>query len=116
MTGMANRAGKSVLNVPAMFDEAAVLNDLIQVVAFCAERVRAYTRAHGAGRIQVGSREEVLDGASWSPSDSGGSGNSGRDLAHLIAAFKNVRVDRSMRTAGSCAARLATIIAAVTVG
>lgn len=98
VSGVACGAGKAIIDVPRMFAEACICHDLIQVVTLSAKRIRTID-----AEIRIG--EEVVDQLARR-----------RRLAEFIAALKNVRPLRAMRTIRSQAAKFAIVIAVVAIG
>src|SRR5436305_11866898 len=98
MRRVAGGAGESVIDMKRMLAEAAICNQLCEIVAFRAHRVRAIRR-----RIENRIGEQIRD--------SGSRGRSGRNLAELVAALQQVQELRPMRPVGTGSAELAIVIA-----
>ena len=95
---MAGGTGEAIINVPAMFAETCVRQDLIEVVALPAQGIGPVNR-----EIRIG--KKVCHPLSRS-----------RSLAQLVATLQNVEEFRSVRAIGSSAAKFPIVIAVVAVG
>lgn len=98
MRGVADRAGKAVVyHMAAVLTETCVRRDLIQVVAFAAKRVRS---VYAEVRIGKEIRDQLT--GRWC-------------LAELIPALQNMRPLGTVRTVRARSAKLAVVVAVVTI-
>src|SRR6266513_234602 len=95
--GVAGGAGKAIINMTRVLTEAGVRENLIQVVALGAQRIRA---VHG----QIRTRKQVGDQLPrrWS-------------LAEFIVTLQQVQIFRAMRAVGAVAAEFAIVITVMAV-
>lgn len=96
--GVANRAGKAIVNhMAGMLTETCIRRNLTQVVTFAAKRVRSVY-------AEVWVRKEIGDQLTGR-----------RCLAELVTALQNVRPLRTVWAVRACPAELAIVVAVVTI-
>jgi len=95
---VANRAGKSVVDVASVLAEASIAHDAGQVVTLGAKGIVA-------SRSQIGREIQVHDRLTR-----------GVRLAHIIAALQDMYVLRAVRAVRPCAAEFPVIIAVMAIG
>ena len=97
MCGVAGRARKPIINMSRVLAEAGIRENLIQIMALGAQRVRPI---HG----QIWAREQVSNQLAGR-----------RGLAEFIVTFEQVQILRSVRTVRAAAAEFPIVVAVVAV-
>ncbi len=110
MCCVARRAREAIVDVASVLAEAGIGNDIVQIMALRAKRIRARARIGTTPRIKNRIREKVQNRGP------GPTQRWGCDLAELIAALQDVRVFRTVGAVCAGSTEFPTVLTVVAIG